>query len=587
MALRNADVADLIDHLGDLYELDGAIVHRVLAYRRAAARLRQTGESVDRLAAEGRLTELPDIGKTIAEKIVELRDTGRLAALERLEARYPPGLGEVMHLPGVGAKTTRKLFDALGITGIDDLRAACEAGRVRGLPGLGAKAEEKILAAIAAGGGPRKRAILLDRALERAGDLLAVVRAHPGCVAASEAGSLRRRRETVGDIDLIAAADDPRPLLEAFAAADVVGEVIAVGDSKASIVTNDGLQVDLRVVPPASFGNLLQHFTGSKDHNVAMREEAQARGLKVSEWGIEEVETGVVHRFAAEDDVYRFLGYAPIPPELREDGGELEAARAGALPALVEVAAIRGDLHSHTTASDGKASLEEMAAAAQARGLRYLALTDHTRGVGMGMGLDAAEAVAHAERIRAHAATLTPAGFALLAGIEVDILADGALDLPDDVLAGLDWVVASLHGARGQGREQLTARLVAAAASPHVDVIGHPTGRLLGEREAYDVDIEAVIAACAEHGTFLEVNANPRRLDLRPEHVRLAIAAGVGIVVSTDAHRPSTLDLMPFGVATARRGWATAADVVNTLDWPALHARRKPGRPPGPALPAA
>ncbi len=408
------------------------------------------------------------------------------------------------------------------------------------------------------------------------------MRAHPGCVAASEAGSLRRRRETVGDIDLIAAADEPRPLLEAFAAAPVVAEVIATGESKASIVTNDGIQVDLRVVPPASYGSLLQHFTGSKDHNVALREDAQARGLRVSEWGIEEVESGVVHRFASEDEVYRFLGYAPIPPELREDAGELDLARRDALPALVELAAIRGDLHAHTTASDGKATIAEMAAAAQALGYGYLALTDHTRGVGMGMGLDAAEALAHAEAVRAHAATLAPAGFALLSGIEVDVLGDGALDLPDDVLARLDWVVASVHGARGQTREALTARLVAAASHPHVDVIGHPTGRLLGERDAYDVDIEAVIRACAEHGTFLEVNANPRRLDLRPEHIRLALTAGVGIVISTDAHRPETFANMPFGVATARRGWATVADVVNVLEWPALHARRKPGRPAGP-----
>jgi DNA polymerase (family 10) len=573
-------VADIIDRLGDLYELDGAVIYRVLAYRKAAARLRQTGESVDRLAAEGRLTELADVGETIATKVEELRTTGSLAALERLEARYPPGLVEIMRLPGVGAKTTRKLFDTLGVTTLDELRAACDDGRVRELPGLGAKAEDRIAAAIAAGGGPRKGAILLDRALERANELLVGLRAHPACVAASEAGSLRRRRETVGDIDLIAASEDETTLLGAFCALPGIGEVIARGDTKASIITHDGIQVDLRVVPPASYGNLLQHFTGSKAHNVAMREEAVGRGLSISEWGIEVAATGETVRMRDEDEVYRFLGYAPVPPELREDAGELEAGRDGTLPALVELAQVRGDLHAHTTASDGKGTIEEMAHAALERGYGYLALTDHSAGVGMGIGLEPDELLAHVARIRAVGATLAPT-FRLLAGTEVDIMADASLYYDDEVLAQLDWVVAGLHVAQRQERDRITARLVAAAMNPHVDVIAHPSGRKLGERDAYDFDLEAVIAACVEHGTFLEINANPRRLDLAPPAVRLAIAAGVGIVISTDAHRTETLDFMRYGVATARRGWATAADVVNTLEWDELAARRKPGRRSG------
>jgi DNA polymerase (family 10) len=455
---------------------------------------------------------------------------------------------------------------------------------VRELRGLGAKAEERILAAIAAGAAPRKGVILLDRALERAEELLAGVRAHPACVAASEAGSLRRRRETVGDIDLIAASADAPALLAAFTELSPVEEVLARGDTKATIVTNDGIQVDLRVVPPDAYGNLLQHFTGSKAHNVALREAAQQRGLKVSEWGIENEETGEVRRMADEADVYAALGYAWIPPELREHGGELRAAREGALPRLLEVGDIRGDLHTHSTASDGHATVPQMAEAAIERGYAYLAITDHTTAVGMGMGLDRETAVAHAAHVREVAAVLAPHGFALLAGIEVDILADGSLDLPDDVLAGLDWVVASVHGARGQSRDEVTRRLVAAASHPHVDVIGHPSGRMLGRREAYDFDIEALVAACAEHGTMLEVNANPRRLDLKGEHVRLAVRAGVPILVNTDAHRTTTLDLLPYGVATARRGWATAADVANTREWPELRAMRKPGRPPGPAV---
>ncbi len=575
VALRNAEVADLVDRLGDLYELDGAVIYRVLAYRKASARLRQTGESVERLSSEGRLTELADVGETIAAKIEELRTTGTIAALERLEGRFPPGLVEVMHLPGLGAKTTRKLFDQLGVTSVADLRSACEDGRVRDVPGLGLKAEEKILAAIAAGGGPRKGAILLDRALERAGELLAGVREHPACLAASEAGSLRRRRETVGDIDLIAASEDPPALLVAFCALPGVAEVTAQGETKASIVTHDGIQVDLRVVPQASYGNLLQHFTGSKGHNVRMREEAVARGLSISEWGIEVAETGQTFRATDEDAVYRFLGYQPVPPELREDGGELDAARNGILPTLVEQRAMRGDLHAHTTASDGTASIEEMAAAAIDRGYAYLAITDHSAGVGMGIGLEADRMRAHAERVREVAAIVAPAGFTLLAGAEVDIMADASLYYDDDLLASLDWVVAAVHVAQRQSREQLTARLVAAASNPHVDVIGHPSGRKLGERDAYDYDLEAVIAACVEHGTFLEINANPRRLDLAPPQVRLAIGAGVGIVISTDAHRTDTMSFMQYGVATARRGWATAEQIVNTRPWTEVVAMRE------------
>jgi DNA polymerase (family 10) len=582
VALRNADLADIVDRLGDLYELDGAVVYRVLAYRKAAARFRQTGESVERLAREGRLTELPDVGGTIAAKIYELIATGAISALERLESRIPPGLVEVMRLPGVGAKTTRRLHDELGVTSLDDLRVAAETGRVRELKGLGAKAEEKILASIQAGAAPRKGVILLDQALERAEELLAGVRAQPGCVAASEAGSLRRRRDVVGDIDLIAASEDAPALLGAFCELAPVAEVLAKGDTKATIVTNDGIQVDLRVVPPDAYGNLLQHFTGSKAHNVALREAAQQRGLKVSEWGIEDEETGEVRRMADEAEVYAALGYAWIPPELREHAGELEAARTHALPALLQVEDIRGDLHTHTTASDGHASIEEMAEAAMARGYAYLAITDHSSGVGMGMGLDADGALAHAERVREVARGLAPQGFALLSGIEVDIMAGATLDLPDEVLAQLDWVVASVHGARGQDRAALTRRLIAAAEHPHVDVIGHPSGRMLGRRDAYDFDVEALIAACVEHGTFLEVNSNPRRLDLKGEHVRLAIRAGVPITVTTDAPRTTTLDLLPSGVATARRGWATAADVANTRDWAGLQAMRKPGRPTGP-----
>ncbi len=571
----------MVERLGDLYELDGAVVYRVQAYRRAARRLLETGESVERLSAEGRLTELADVGATIAAKVEELRTTGRLGALERLEAKYPRGLVEVMRLPGVGAKTARRLYDALGVASVEELRQACETGRVRALPRLSERTEQRLLAAIEAGAQPRKGELLLNRALERADGLLVALRRQPACEAASEAGSLRRRRETIGDIDLIAASSEPEALVRAFAEEHGAGEV-SLGPSGAKLVGHDGIAVDLRVVPPAAFGNLLQHLTGSKDHNVAMREHAVAAGLRVSEWGIENLETGARFQTRDEDEVYRFLGYQPIPPELRENDGELEAAREGRLPRLVEVADIRGDLHTHSTASDGRATVEQMAAEARRRGYGYLAITDHSKGVGMGIGLDAGQIVEHAAHVHEHATALAPGGFALLAGVEVDILADGSLDLPDDVLAGLDWVVASVHGARGQNREQLTRRLVAAAEHPHVDVIGHPTGRLLGRREPYDVDMEALVAACARHGTFMEINSNPDRLDLKPAHARLAIAAGVTLTVDTDAHWVRTMGFMPYGVAMARRAWATAADVANTRTWADFQALRKPGRPRGP-----
>jgi DNA polymerase (family 10) len=575
----NADYADLFELLASLSELDGAVVYKVLAYRRAAERFRGAAESVERMADEGRLTDLPDVGATIAAKVGEIRATGTMAALEKLRERYPDGVVEVMAVPGVGPKTARRLLEELGVDGPDALRAACEAGRLRGLKGLGAKREAAILEALARGGGPRKRAILLDRALDRAEDLVAALRADPGCRAAEIAGSLRRRRETIGDVDLVAAADDPVPVLERFAAHPGVQEVVALGDAKASVVLHDGLQVDLRVVDPGEWGSLLQHFTGSKEHNVALRERARAQGLSLSEHGFAPLDGGDAEPCATEVEVYARLGLAWIPPELREDRGEIEAAAAGALPVLVELADLQGDLHAHSDASDGKATPRVMADAAIARGLSYLAITDHSKAVGMGIGLDADAAVANARRVRRAAKPLAERGFRLLAGIEVDILPGGELDLPDGVLAELDWVVASAHGARGQDRAALTASMIAAAEHPSVDVIAHPTGRLLDGREPYDLDVEALIAACARTGTLLEVNANPKRLDLRPEHVRAAIEAGARLSIASDAHRPEGIDVLRYGVDCARRGWAAAADVANARSWDDLQALRKPGRP--------
>lgn len=582
MALTNAQIADAFDLLARLYELDGAVIHRILAYRRAAEQIRSTPESVERLAEAGRATDLPGIGPTIAEKIDQLRTTGTMEALEKLRAIHPEGLVAVMDVPGVGPKTARRLHEELGIASTDDLRAACEAGRIADLKGLGAKRQAAILAALEQGGAPRKHDLLLDRASERGELLAAALAAEPDCLAVSVAGSLRRRRETIGDVDLVAAAVDPGPLLQRFAEHQSVQEVIALGEAKASVVLHDGVQVDLRVVDPAAWGSLLQHFTGSKAHNVALRERARDRGLSLSEHGFTPLDGGATEPCVTEEEVYARLGLAWIPPELREDRGEIEAAAEGRLPDLVDLADIRGDLHAHSDASDGKATPRAMAEAAIARGLSYLTITDHSQAVGMGIGLDAAGARRNLTRVRRAAGPLADRGFALLTGIEVDILPEGRLDLPDEILARLDWVVASAHGRRGQSREELTRSMIAAAEHPHVDVIAHPTGRLLGEREPYDLDVEALIEACARTGTFLEVNANPRRLDLRPEHVRAAIDAGVRICISTDAHAPQGLDVMRYGVDAARRGWATAADIVNTRTWPEVRALGKPGRPTGP-----
>jgi DNA polymerase (family 10) len=571
--LSNGEIAGIIDLLGDLYEIDGAVVYRVLAYRKAAASMRETPESVWRLSEEGRLTQLDGVGDTIAAKVRELRETGTLVSLEKLRAKLPETLVEIKRLPGVGAKTARRIYDELGISTLEQLEAAAAAGSLRGHAGIAEKKEQAILEAIAAGGGARKSLILLERALRLSETILEGLRAQPTCVRASEAGSLRRRVEVVGDIDLIAASDEAAVLIGWFCEQAIAAQVVSRGDTKGSIITNDGVQVDLRVVPPAAFGNLLQHFTGSKAHNVAMREDAVKRGLKVSEWGIETVESGEVFQTDDEDEVYRHLGYEPVPPEIREGTVELARARAGTLPVLIEEVDLRGDLHTHTNASDGKASLEEMVEAARASGLDYLAVTDHSAGVGMGIGLEPDALPRHLERIRELAATLD--GFTLLAGVEVDVMVDGSLYYEDDLLAQCDWVVASLHVGQRQDSERATRRLLSAIENPYVDVIAHPSGRLLGRRDGYDFDVQAVVEAAADTGTFLEINCGPARLDLRPAHARAAIDAGVKLVISTDAHRTTSFAHRALGIAMARRAWATAGDIANTRPWAELDRMRK------------
>jgi DNA polymerase (family X) len=561
---RNPDLAAQLDLLADLMELEGADSFRITAYRRAATRIRETGSSVAQLALEGRAKELQGIGKTIEEKIVQAIEDGEMHALTKRKSEVPVEVATFMRLPGLGPKTARRLWKELGITTIDALQAAAEAQQLRGLAGIGPKSEEKILAALAkprAVEGPQRA--LLGTALPKLRAIAVELSAHPAAQQVSIAGSARRYRETVRDLDLIATATDADALLTAFCSARWVVEVAARGGTKATVVAQDGLRFDLRVVPPEAYGNLLQHFTGSKDHNVALREAAVRRGLSVSEYGIAEVEDGTVHTFATEEEVYGFLGYDWIPPELRENCGELEAARKGELPKLVELADIRGDLHTHTTWSDGKDTLEAMVARAVEKGYEYYAVCDHSqrlRGDLLARQTEAIDALQEQVPLR------------ILKGIEVNIRADGQLDVADDELAAREWVVASVHSSFDK---DATGRVLAAMENPYVTCIGHVTNRKIGKREPAPVDVERVIERALETGTFLEINSQPDRLDLTDVHARAAREAGLKLVIDSDGHQLSALDYVELGVGQARRAWLTKGDVVNTRTWKQIERMRK------------
>jgi DNA polymerase (family 10) len=568
MALpSNAELADRFELLADLLELDGADSFRLAAYRRAATRMRESAAPVGQLALDGRATQIPGIGGTIAAKIVELTETGDLEALAKLRERVPAGLVDVMRVPGLGPKTARRLYTELGIQSASELRSAAEEGRLRSLSGLGPKTEERILGYLAAPPKAVERKTLLGRALPAVETAVEELRGHPAAERVSEAGSIRRRVETVRDLDLIATASDPAALTSHFAGLPWVAKVAAKGPTKATVVSYDGLRFDLRVVPPECFGNLLQHFTGSKDHNVALREDAVKRGFSVSEYGVATVESGDVFTAATERALYERLGYAWIPPELRENRGELVAAREGSLPELLELDDLNGDLHMHTDWSDGKDTLEAMAHAAQALGRRYIAFCDHAKRLKDGrLERQAEEIVALSEHLDS---------LEILTGVEVDIRRDGSLDMPDAQLAERDWVMASIHAGFQASRDELTERIVAAMENPYVDAIGHPTGRKLNRRAAYELDLERLFAKAVETGTFLEINAQPDRLDLIDVHAKAAVEAGVKLVISTDAHEVAHLAHLPLGVAQARRGWVTAADVVNARPWPEVASMRK------------
>jgi DNA polymerase (family X) len=557
---RNVDVADQLDLLADLLEIEGEASFRVLAYRKAATRIRETAGSVAELALNGRAKELQGIGKTIEEKIIQVVEDGEMHALTKRKKVIPPEVVSFMRLPGLGPKTAARIWRELGITTVDELKRAAEQEQLRRLTGLGAKTEERILRALA-----EQKQEPSDRRLlgDGLGALLAVVtvlREHPAAAKVSEAGSARRRKETFRDLDIIATAKDPAGLVQYFTKLRWVVEVVAKGPTKATVLSNEGLRFDLRVVPPQSYGNLLQHFTGSKHHNLALRERAVKDGLSVSEYSITVVETGKELAYADEAKVYDRLGYQFIPAELRENAGELEAARRGDLPRLVDLADIQGDLHCHTTYSDGRDSLERMALAARERGYAFLAVTDHPRGT---LAEQNAEIDALNERLKP---------FRILKGIEVNIRIDGSLSLPDDVLAERDWVIASLHAAFDRTP---TERVVAAMENPHVDMIGHLTARKINIRGPADVDVERVVEKAVATGTFLEINSQPNRLDLRDTHARLAGEAGVKIAVNTDAHQLSALQHIEMGVAQARRAWLTKEQVLNARSWAQIEKLRK------------
>ena len=566
---RNPEVADQFELLADLLELEGAESFRVIAYRRAAARMRDTSGSVAQLALDGKAKELQGIGKTIEEKIVQIVEQGEIEALAKRKAAIPPEVVLFMRLPGLGPKTAARIWRELGISTLAELKAAAEGERLRSLPGLGAKSEEKILKALAfQAENPDEGRRLLGDGLPAVQAVVSVLREHPSVVAVSEAGSVRRRKETFRDLDIIATATDPAALTAYFTELAWVVDVVAHGDTKATVVSNEGLRFDLRVVPPESFGNLLQHFTGSKEHNVAMREDAVRRGLSISEYGVTTVETGDVFSSENEDAVYEFLGYQPIPPELRENAGELEAARRGELPTLVELGDLRGDLHTHTHwSADGKNTLEQMVASAVERGYDYYAITDHSHYLRDGR---LAAQLTEIERMREQFPKLR-----ILAGVEANIRTNGEVDVPEEELARLDWVVASVHNAP---ENRPTERVLEAMDNPYVDCIGHLTGRRIRTRGPRDVNVERVVEKALEVGCFLEINGQPDRLDLRDVHARAAKEAGLKLVVSSDAHQVRAQNYVELGIGQARRGWLTSDDVLNTRTWKQIEKlqRRRP-----------
>ena len=561
------EIAALFAQMADLLEYRGDNVFRVRAYRRAAQNLESVSGDLERLAKEDRLTELSGIGAELAAKIREYLATGAIRAIEQLKRAMPRGVLELLTVPGVGPKTAKLLTERLRIRSLKQLEAAATAHRLQTLPGFQTKKEENLLKGLAILKKGRER-MDLGTALALAGEVLGLLRSIPGVSRVSAAGSLRRMRETIGDLDLLVASTNPKRVMEAFQRSKFSNRVLAAGMTKSSIVTPEGLQMDLRVVRPKSFGAALQYFTGSKEHNVRLRELAIRKGLKVNEYGVFRLKTNRRLAGREEADVYRALGLAWMPPELREDHGEIDAAKAATLPDLVEAHAIRGDFHIHTTWSDGSDSLEAMAQAGRARGYQYLAICDHSPSLRIAHGMPVKRLRQQMRQIRMLNAKRPSCR--LLMGAEVDILSDGSMDYSDAVLAELDFVVGSIHSGFSQGEAKLTGRMLAAMRNPYVTLIAHPTGRLMGQRDPYPLDLEAVFKAARQTGTALEINAYPRRLDLTDAAARRAKDAGVMLAISTDSHSLDQLDQMAIGLGVARRAWLEPRHLLNSLALPKL-----------------
>ncbi len=568
-------MAAVLDEIADLLELKGENVFRAVTYRAAARAIRDLREPLATYLQQKRLNEIPKVGPSVGEAIEQLLTTGRAKRHDELKEAVPDGLLTLLRVPGVGPATARTIYDHLRITSIDELEEAAKDHRLRELPKIQAKTEENILKSIAALRQRSGRSLLSD-ARHAAEDMLAWLGTETSAEPISVAGSVRRWKDTIGDIDFVVAARESGPIMEAFTRAPSVERVQAHGDTKSSVIVAHGLQIDLRVVPPESWGAALLYFTGSKEHNVRLRGHALRKKLTLNEYGlyrIGEEERGQEIASRTEEDVYAALGMDWVPPEMREDHGEIDAALARSLPTLAAVADIRGDLHTHSDWTDGRDTLDAMARRARDRGYAYIALTDHSVGLGMTNGLNTERIQARSREIERLNRELAP--FRVLVGTEVDIRANGKLDYPDDVLAQFDIVSASVHSAMSQSREVMTERIIGAMRHPLVTALSHPTGRLLERREAYDVDLAAIIDAAVETGTRIEVNGGPERRDLPDVWVRQAIAKGAALVVNSDAHAVEELDWMELGVATARRGWATAASIANTRPLDAILASRK------------
>lgn len=561
--MKNFEVARLFELMADVLELRGENQFRIRAFRRAAQNIASLSEDVEVVAREGRLDEVPGIGNDLGGKVVEFLDTGKVKDIEAAKRRVPAGVVELMNVPGVGPKTAKLLFERSGIRNLARLEALADAGKLRGLPGIQAKTEASILHGIAIVRKGQER-MLLGKALPLAESMVAALRQR-GIERVEIAGSVRRRKDTIGDLDILVASSKPDRAMQAFTGLPEVREVIEAGGTKAAVRHRDGIRVDLRVVAPQCFGAALAYFTGSKQHNIRIREMGMKRRLRISEYGVFREKTGRRIAGRTEEEVYAAVGLPWIPPELREDAGEIEAALAGRLPVLVRVEDIRGDLHCHSTASDGQHTIEALVKAAAERGYEYVAVTDHSRSATIARGLSPDELRAHIRRIRAVQRRYP--NLLVLAGSECDILSDGRLDYPDELLAELDLVIAAVHGGFKQTRAEMTRRICRALEHPHVDILAHPTGRLLGARAAVDVDLERVLRTAQRHGKVVEINAQPTRLDLNDLQARRAHALGVRVAIDTDTHMLDQLAWMPLGVAVARRAWMPKSEVVNT--WPA------------------